>query len=128
MKQGSFILSFSILSVCIAVALYLMGSMERIQPVMTYAWICLALFILLTLGTYYMAVQSMKGRFQNFMNIFFAGIIIKFFVVGTMVMVYKYSSGDASDSIAFIIPFAVIYFPYLFFETFFLVRQSKVQS
>jgi len=129
MTTNQFLFRFLAFSAIIAVVLYFLGQVELIQPAMKFAWICFAIFFALTLGTYIMAAKSMAGRFQNFMNVFFAGIILKFFVVGTLVLIYNsVKPEEANSSIAFVIPFALIYFSYLAFETVYLVKLSKQQE
>lgn len=66
----------------------------------------------------------MKGRFANFMNVFFAGIILKLIITGIVVIIYK-TQNPETKSLTFITPFAIIYFSFLIFETIHLVKLSK---
>lgn len=121
-----FLLRYLLFSILLAVALYLMGTAKLFAPVMLFAWICYAVFFVLTFITFYMAAQSMQGRFQNFMNIFFLGIIIKLFITGAVVVIYKSTAPEeAASSVTFALPFALVYFSFLVFETSYLVKLSK---
>jgi O-antigen/teichoic acid export membrane protein len=121
-----FLLRYLFFSLLLAIALYLLGTVDMFSPVMLFAWICYAVFFVLTFLTFYMAARSMNGRFQNFMNIFFLGIIIKLFITGAVVVIYKSTAPDEEvSSVMFALPFALVYFSFLAFETSYLVKLSK---
>jgi hypothetical protein len=124
-----FLIKYLLFSLLLAVALYLLGMVQMFSPVMLFAWICYAVFFVLTFLTFYMAARSMEGRFQNFMNIFFLGIIIKLFITGAVVVIYKSTAPEEEvSSIMFALPFALVYFSFLVFETSYLVKLSKVSD
>ncbi len=120
----SFILKFWLFAAVIGLGLFLLGTAELFRPAIGFAWICYAVFFVITLGTFYLYSKNMHGRFQNFMQIFFAGIILKLFIAGALVLVYKQYYPDSS-TIAFALPFALIYFSFLFFETIALSKLSR---
>ena len=111
-------------AICVGVILFLLGRSNAFQPAMSFAWICYSVFMLLNIGTFYFSSKNMEGRFQNFMNIYFAGIVIKLFITGALIIIYK-SYFPETTTTAVIIPFALIYFSFLFFETAALVKQSR---
>lgn len=122
----SFLIRFVIFSILLAIALYFLGTLPLFQAVMFFAWLCYGLFFLLTGFTFWMAARSMKGRFQNFMNVFFLGIILKLFLTGAVVVIYKSTAApDDASTLSFVAPFALIYFSFLAFETTQLVGLSK---
>ena len=91
---------------------------------MTFAWICFGVFLVLSVITFYLAAKTMGGKFSNFMNIFFVSIFSKLIITAIIVLNYK-SKVNTAD-INFIIPFAIIYFSFLFFETVELAKMSKL--
>lgn len=111
-------------AIVVAIALAALGMMDMFKATMRFAWICYAVFFVLSVLTFYLSSKHMHGRFQNFMNIFFAGIVIKLFVTGALVIIYKRYNPDSS-TLAFAVPFALVYFSFLFFETVLLVKQSR---
>lgn len=111
-------------SLFVAIGLFLLGLSDLFKPVMQFAWICFGVFFILSVVVYQLSAKSMHGRFQNFMNIFFLGIILKLFITGALVIIYKKNNPEGS-TLAFAVPFALIYFSFLAFETILLVRLSK---
>lgn len=111
-------------AIVVGIALFLLGFVDEFKPALAFAWICYAVFFLLSVGTFYLFSKNMQGRFQNFMNIYFLGIVVKLFITGALVLIYKHYYPDTS-TIAFAVPFALIYFSFLFFETVALAKQSR---
>ncbi len=118
-----FLLRFLIFAVVIAIVLFIMGFADLFKEVMTFAWICYALFTSLTVITYYFSMKTMERKFSSFMNVFFVGIFSKLILSAILVMIFK-ASHDTTG-LNYIIPFAIIYFSFLFFETVELVRLSR---
>lgn len=114
-------LPFAIVIGLILAALPYLGDFSDIMP---FAWLCYGLFFIMSIVTYYFSSKSMQGRFANFMNVFFAGIIAKLIITGIVVLLYKTSGAD-TKSLTFIIPFAIVYFSFLIFETLELVKLSN---
>lgn len=114
-------LPFAIVIGLILAALPYLGNFSDIMP---FAWLCYGLFFIMSIITYYFSSKSMQGRFANFMNVFFAGIIAKLIITGIVVLLYKTSGAD-TKSLTFIIPFAIVYFSFLIFETLELVKLSN---
>jgi O-antigen/teichoic acid export membrane protein len=125
MSNFSFLPRFLVAAIMIALVLFAIGRWEYVTGAMQFAWISYAVFFALTLITFIIISRSLNSRFQQFMNIFFTGMIIKFFVAGTMVLIYKSITGVAANSIAFAIPFAWVYFSFLIWETVWLLRMNK---
>lgn len=122
--MAAYLRQFIPFSIVIAAILFGLNYLNGFDRVMNFAWICFALFFILSFATYYFSAKTMKGRFANFMNVFFAGIILKLIITGIVVLIYKTQNPD-TKSFIFIIPFAIIYFSFLIFETIHLVRLSK---
>jgi hypothetical protein len=120
----SYFKKFLPFAACIAVILIAMQYAERFKPVMQFAWICFALFFVFSIVTHYFSTRAMQGKLAGFMNVFFAGIIIKLIISGIVVAIYK-TSGQDTSSILFIIPFAIIYFSFLVFDTMQLTKLSR---
>lgn len=57
------------------------------------------------------------------MGVFFVAIFSKLVIMAIVVLIYK--AGHDTTDINFIIPFAIIYFSFLFFETIELVKLSR---
>ena len=57
------------------------------------------------------------------MGVFFVSIFSKLVIVAIVIMIYK--AGHDTSSVNYIIPFAIIYFSFLFFETIELVKLSR---
>ncbi len=110
-------------AVAVAAILFVMGLFNKFAPVMTFAWICYFVFIVLTFITYFFSAKTINGKLAGFMNIFFVSIFTKLIITAIIVLAYK-SKNQTSD-INFIIPFAIIYFSSLIFETIELVNLSK---
>ncbi|MBC8045710.1 MAG: hypothetical protein H7Y00_02855 [Fimbriimonadaceae bacterium] len=122
--MSAYLKKFIPFAILIAAILFSLNYVELYKPVMQFAWICYFLFFILSIATYYFSSKTMKGRFANFMNVFFAGIILKLIITGIVVVIYKTANPDTRAS-NFIVPFAIIYFSFLIFETLELVKLSK---
>lgn len=107
----------------IALVLYLLSFANGFEEVIPFAWICFGLFFVLAIVTFYFSAKTMVQKFSNFMGVFFVSIFAKLILSAIVVMVYK-SDHDTTD-VNFIIPFAIIYFSFLFFETLELVKLSR---
>lgn len=118
-----FLKRFLPFSAIVAVALFGLGKLEMFSSAMDFVWICFVLFFVLAIVTYYFSASTMRQKFSNFMGVFFVSIFAKLILSAIVVMVYK-STNDVGG-IAFIAPFALIYFSFLIFETLELVKLSK---
>ena len=125
MNNFAFLPRFLMVATLIAAVLLAIGQWDFVADAMQFAWISYGVFFALTLITFIMISRSLGERFQHFMNIFFTGMILKFFVAGAMVLIYKSVVGVAANSIAFAIPFACVYFSFLIWETIWLLRFNK---
>lgn len=122
--MNTFLKKFLPFAIVVGIALFLLGLLNVFKPAMAFAWICYVVFFLLSVATFYLFSKNMYGRFQNFMNIYFLGIVIKLFITGALVIIYKQYYPNTS-TLAFAVPFALIYFSFLFFETVALAKQSR---
>jgi len=111
-------------AVLIAAILFVLGLFKNFKLVMTFAWVLYFVFLVLSFATLYLSGKTMTGKLSGFMNIFFVSIFSKLIITAIIVMVYK-KNAAATDDINFIIPFAIIYFSFLFFETYELVKMSR---
>ncbi len=107
----------------IALILIIFSFADSFKPVMTFAWICYAVFFVVSIVTFYFAAITMKKRLGSFMGVFFTGIFSKLILTAIVVMIYK--AGHDTSDVNYIIPFAIIYFSFLFFETIELVKLSR---
>jgi len=107
----------------IALILFILNLFPGFKPVMTFAWICFAVFFVTGIVTFYFSSITMKRKFSSFMGVFFVGIFSKLIITAIVVLIYK--SGHDTTDVNYIIPFAIIYFSFLFFETIELVRLSR---
>ncbi len=110
-------------AILIAIVLFILGFTKAFKPVMVFVWVCFGLFLALGIITYYFSSRTMEKKFSSFMNVFFVGIFSKLILASVIVMIFKAKNRDAD--ISFVIPFAVIYFSFLFFETIELVKLSR---
>lgn len=124
--MGGFLKRFIPFAAIIALVLFILGFANDFKVVMPFAWTCYALFLALTIITFYFSVQTMGKKFSSFMNVFFVGIFSKLILSAIIVLVFK-AKHDTSD-INFIIPFAIIYFSFLLFETIELVKLSRKEE
>lgn len=107
----------------IALVLVILNFATSFKPVMTFAWVCYGVFLVTGVLTYYFSAKTMDKKFSSFMNIFFVSIFSKLVITAIIVLVFK-AKNDTAD-INYIIPFAIIYFSFLFFETVELVKLSR---
>lgn len=121
--MGRFLIRLFPFSLIIAVVLFILGFAQIFKDVMTFAWVCYGMFLALTIITYFFSMKTMERKFSSFMNVFFVGIFSKLILSAIIVMIFK-ASHDTSG-LNYIIPFAIIYFSFLLFETVELVRLSN---
>ncbi|HNV97877.1 MAG TPA: hypothetical protein PKL06_00830 [Chitinophagales bacterium] len=121
--MGKFVLRLLPFSGVVAIVLFILGFVSVFKEVMMFAWICYALFLSLTLITYYFSMKTMQHKFSSFMNVFFVAIFSKLILSAILVLIFK-ASHDTTG-LNYIVPFAIIYFSFLFFETIELVRLSR---
>jgi biotin transporter BioY len=118
--MGGFLKRFIPFAAIIAMVLFILSFAKGFETVMTFAWVCYGLFLALTLMTFYFSAQTMEKKFSSFMNVFFVSILI---LSAIIVLIFK-AKHNTTD-VNFIIPFAIIYFSFLFFETIELVKLSR---
>ena len=111
-------------AVFIAAVLFILSFFKNFKSVMAFAWVLYFVFLVLSFATLYLSGKTMTGKLSGFMNIFFVSIFSKLIITAIIVMVYKKNAEPTSD-INFIIPSAIIYFSFLFFETYELVKMSR---
>jgi|GEM_PF-1055280 len=121
--MGGFLKRFIPFAAIIATILFILGFAKGFETVMTFAWVCYGLFLALSIITFYFSVQTMGKKFSSFMNVFFVSIFSKLILSAIIVIVFK-AKNDTTD-VNFIIPFAIIYFSFLLFETIELVKLSR---
>ncbi len=121
--MGGFLKRFIPFAAIIALVLFILGFAKGFETVMTFAWVCYALFLALSIITFYFSVQTMEKKFSSFMNVFFVSIFSKLILSAIIVLIFK-AKNDTTD-VNFIIPFAIIYFSFLLFETIELVKLSR---
>jgi len=110
-------------AILIALILFVLKFFTAFKEVMLFAWICYCVFLVFSIVSFYFAANTMKKKFSQFMGVFFISIFAKLVIAATIVMVFK-SDHDTTDAM-FILPFAIIYFSFLFFETIELVKLSR---
>lgn len=120
----NFLKRLVLFAVLIAGALLLLTFFRNLRQVMQFAWICYGLFFVMSIVMYYFSRKTMHGKFGNFMAAFFTGIFSKLVIVAIIVVVYKIGHPDTS-TVDYVIPFAVVYFSFLIFETAELVKLSN---
>ncbi|HMZ89095.1 MAG TPA: hypothetical protein PK511_05360 [Chitinophagales bacterium] len=112
-----------IFAVVLAIVLLILGMVSEFKPAMTFAWMCFGMFFALTLITYFFSAKTMERKFSSFMNVFFVGIFSKLILSAIMVLIFKVK--NETTGLNYIVPFAIIYFTFLFFETVELVKLSR---
>ncbi|HNK98045.1 MAG TPA: hypothetical protein PKK72_00325 [Chitinophagales bacterium] len=112
-----------IFAVVLAIVLLILGMVSEFKPAMTFAWMCFGMFFALTLITYFFSAKTMERKFSSFMNVFFVGIFSKLILSAIMVLIFK--AKNETTGLNYIVPFAIIYFTFLFFETVELVKLSR---
>lgn len=110
-------------AIIIAIVLVCLSFVGEFKQVMVFAWTCYAMFLVLTVVSYYFSLKTMDKKFSSFMSVMSVAIFSKLILSAIMVLIFKMSH-DTSGT-AYIIPFAIIYFAFLFFETMELVKLSK---
>ncbi len=123
MTFKKFLTLFLPFSILVASVLFVIQFAGYFKNEMIFAWICFGFFFIAAMVTYYFSAKSMEGQFGKFMNIYFAGILGKLIIVGILVIIYKRLYPDTN--LAAIIPFAIVYFSFLIFETLALAMLSK---
>lgn len=112
-------------AVFIAAILFVLSFFKNFQPVMTFTWVLYFVFLVLSFVTVFLSAKTMSGKFSGFMNIFFVSIFSKLIITAAIVLIYKSNNAETTADINFIIPFAIVYFSFLFFETYELVKMSR---
>ncbi|MFI5170865.1 MAG: hypothetical protein ACHQFW_00655 [Chitinophagales bacterium] len=107
----------------IALVIVCLSFVKTFRPVITFAWVCYGVFLALSIITFYFSTKTITGKFGSFMNIFFVSIFSKLVITAVIILIYKQKVETAD--VNFIIPFAIIYFSFLFFETLELVKMSR---
>lgn len=119
----SYLKKFIPFAALIALIIFILGIAKEFKPVMTFAWICYSVFFVLSIVIHYFSSITMQKKLGSFMGVFFVSIFSKLVIVAIVIMIYK--AGHDTSSVNYIIPFAIIYFSFLFFETIELVKLSR---
>lgn len=119
----SYLKKFIPFAALIALIIFILGFASDFKPVMTFAWICYFVFFVLSIVIHYFSSITMQKKLGSFMGVFFVAIFSKLVIMAIVVLIYK--AGHDTTDINFIIPFAIIYFSFLFFETIELVKLSR---
>lgn len=111
----AFLVKYVIFSAIIAAILILLSFLSAFGDAVPFAWICFGLFFIFGLVSYYITARAMQDKFRTFLNVFMGGIIVKLILTAVVVLVYK--SKHETSTMNYIVPFAIVYFSFLIFET-----------
>ncbi len=125
MSSRNFFIQLGILSAVTALLLLLLNSNDKISPYSEFSWICFVSFTLLTVVMFFVGRQSAQSSRKNdFINIamgFIGGKVI----LAAMIIVL-YSKLVEPESKLFVLPFFVVYLIYTSYETYFMMKLSKI--
>jgi uncharacterized membrane protein YhaH (DUF805 family) len=123
MAASKFNYVFFSISAVLALAVWGTGTIPQLSGAMSLVWICFLSFFLLT---YLVSAFGLRfidsGKSSSFMGVFFAGLVMKIIVAGTLILIYR--KVYEMDNNWIVLPFSLIYFTYLIFETIILVKAS----
>lgn len=121
--MAGYLKKFIPFAVLIALVLYILGFATDFKTAMPFAWVCYGVFFVISIVTYYFSSITMKKRLGSFIGVFFTGIFSKLVIAAVVVMIFK--AGNDTTDVSYIVPFAIIYFSFLLFETIELVKLSR---
>jgi len=118
-----FLVRLSVFAAIIAVVLLILGFVDIFREVMVFTWICYAFFLSLSIITYFFSMRTMEKKLSSFMNVYFVGIFSKLILSAILVLIFKMTHD--TSGLNYIIPFAIVYFSFLIFETVELAQLSR---
>ncbi len=127
MQTKQFFLQLSILSAIVAAAIFLLNQNDLFQPHALFSWGGWLFFILLSITMFYLGKQALKKENKyTFTNAILGFTMFKLFISVIAIVIYFLLAKPESK--LFIIPFFTIYFAYTAFETYFMMKISKVNT
>jgi tryptophan-rich sensory protein len=98
----------------------------RFMPVekqVPHVWLILVFFITMTAAFHFFAMQSSKGKPQNFVRYYMASTLLRFFLYIMIIVAYKFY--DKASAMTFAIGFLGHYFLFTIFEVPVLLSELK---
>ena len=124
MRPQQFWIQLLIISLVASILLFFLNQNEKLQPYSDFSWICLTVFIFITVGMYYIGLQSVQSKNKNAFTNAALGFIMGKMMLAIMVIVF-YNQLAEPETKLYIIPFFIVYVIYTAFETYFMMRLAK---
>jgi len=126
MSSRDFFTQLTIISLFTAVILFFLHRSEHFSPYQTLSYISLGGFILLTIGMYFMAHRAANGRDKNlFLQQVLGSTFLKMMI--TIMVIFAYQKFAEPPTKMYAIPFLIVYVIFTIFETYFMMKLSKVK-
>ena len=127
MSRRDFFYSLFWVSIISALLVFIVTSFPAMQSSAVISWISLVFYILLSILMYNMGVaNALKPNKNAFTSIVMGFIAIKLFLSILIVITYIEIARPISQ--LFVLPFLGIYLIYTIFETYFMMKISKMQG
>jgi hypothetical protein len=121
MKLNTFLIRLFVLSLVVALALFVLHSMEEFAPYFLLSWGSFIFFIFFSFCIFLLGRKGAASKNkQLFSQIFLGATVIKLFVSLSLVLAYFFTTNPASKF--FILPFFFVYFCYTVFEVYFMTK------
>jgi len=127
MTKQSFLTQLVVFSSGMAIALYLLSTIPKVSMYDGFGWVCLIVFILLSLGLFFLGKKSAASENKYaFTQLVIMTMIVKLFL-SFFISVLYYQLMDPPTKF-FVIPLCIVYLGYTIFETYFMMKIGNPQS
>jgi hypothetical protein len=126
MSQKQFFIQLGAVSILTSVVLFFLNRLEKVQGHEGLAWSTLALFIGLSILMYFTARKAAQSSNKNDFTTTVLGFTMgKMFLA--LMIIFLYLKLAEPQTKFFILPFFCVYLIYTIFETYFMMRLSKMK-
>lgn len=126
MNRRSFSIQLTLLTVVVAIIIVGLQQLPGVPPFQLYAWVSLLIFVALSIAMYAMGYRAAQSTDKYaFINVALLMMIFKMFLAVAVAVTYKLKAENSS--MVFVALFLGIYVVYTIFETYFMMRLSKMK-
>ncbi|MEZ5039821.1 MAG: hypothetical protein R2828_08015 [Saprospiraceae bacterium] len=127
MHTQTFYLQLSLLSIPLAILIFLLTQQTQFQEFGSISWISLFFFVGLSASVFHLGQFMLKSQNKNDFTRMVLGFT-GFKMMLSVALVFIYHQVAEPTSRWFVIPFLIIYVLYTIFETYFLMRLGRMTN
>lgn len=127
MSRRPFFTQLSLLTLFVALILLGLQSWTILQQELLFSWIILIFFFVFSIGMYFLAHRAAHSSSKYaFLNMVLGMTFVKMLLCVVIALIYKFTMPASSK--LFLAIFLGIYVVYTIFETYWMMKLSKIKS